>query len=129
MSTRKGRLERERELAAYYQAHKEEGEWEPVGVERPARAGAVYSIRFTAEELDSLRAIADREGKRISQVVRDALARYLASEREPGHSLITDLRRSRVIFFTPVVSRPTATTGHQPRQVTYEGPRTNTISV
>ena len=64
MNARKSKGERERELAAYFQAHKEDAEeWgeKPVRVQKPAKVGAVYSLRLTAEELEGLRAIADRE--------------------------------------------------------------------
>ena len=91
----------ERDLAAHFQAHKEdEGEWEeePTSVRTPAKAGMVYSIRFTAEELAFLREVAEREGTRISDLVHHALADYIRRRREPIVELVTP-PSSRVFIY------------------------------
>lgn len=49
-----------------------ESDWEPVEAYKPSQPGAVYSIRFTGPELARLRAVARREGIRISDVIRQA---------------------------------------------------------
>jgi len=58
-------------------------DWEEVEVQKPAEASVVYSIRFKGPELAGLRAIARREGIRISDIVHRAIDFYLAVEKAP----------------------------------------------
>lgn len=44
-----------------------------------SRATGVVSLRLSAEEMDALCAVADREGKHLSDVVRDAVRKHLKS--------------------------------------------------
>lgn len=110
MSARKSKVERERELAAYFEAHKEDTEeWEekPVRVQKPAKVGAVYSIRLTADELEGLRAVADRERVRISDLIHEALRKYLADRGRADHCLVTDFARQRTFYYSPGSETPT----------------------
>ncbi len=119
MNTKKSRQEQEKEMAAYFQAHKDEDEWEAAKATRPARAGMVYSIRFTSQELDALRAIADQEGRRISDLVHEALATYLTAKTkgEPKYSVVADVYRSGFVLYHGPTSATTAAA--KPKQLTY----------
>jgi len=57
-----------------------EEDWEPVEAQKPPKASAVYSIRFTGTELAGLRSIARRERIRISDIVHRAIDLYLAAD-------------------------------------------------
>ena len=46
---------------------------------------SVISIRLSSEEMDAVNAVAEREGKTFTQVVREAI-RQMNSAREPGLS-------------------------------------------
>ncbi|MBI2909377.1 MAG: hypothetical protein HYX92_17165 [Chloroflexi bacterium] len=110
MSPRKNKVERERELAAHFEAHKEDAEeWEekPVRVLKPSKVGAVYSIRLTAEEVEGLRAIADLERLRISDLIHEAIRKYLATGRTADHCLVTDFARQRTFYYSPGSEIPT----------------------
>ena len=50
---------------------------EQIEVERRPRSGAVVSARVSGSELEQLQDIADQRSMTISQVVREALERYL----------------------------------------------------
>ncbi len=114
MTKKKGKIEEEQELADYYQAHKDEVEWEPVEYEKSAtRAGGAYSIRFSPKELDGLRKIANREGKRISQIVREAVSQYIESQQEQRAPAPTvDWRKKQLFYFS---GQSTLTTAVGPR--------------
>lgn len=51
-----------------------------MGVRRPAKATAVYTIRFTGDELDGLRSVARKEETRISAIVHRAVLQFLKSD-------------------------------------------------
>ena len=55
-------------------------DWEPVEAKKPPTASAVYSIRFTGNELAGLRSIARRERIRISDIVHRAIDLYLTTD-------------------------------------------------
>ena len=46
-----------------------------------SRLTGIVSLRLSAEEMDALCAVADREGKYLSEVVRDAVLKHLKSKR------------------------------------------------
>ena len=74
-----------------------EEDWEPVEAQKPPKASAVYSIRFTGTELAGLRSIARLERIRISDIVHRAIDFYLAADEAltirvgspSGYSMIT----------------------------------------
>ena len=76
-----------------------EEDWEPVEAQKPPKASAVYSIRFTGTELAGLRSIARRERIRISDIVHRAIDLYLAADEAltiragspSGYSMITHI--------------------------------------
>ncbi len=110
MNPRKNKADRERELAAYFEAHMEDAnEWEeePTTVQKPSKVGAVYSLRLTAEELGGLRAIAGRERLRISDLIHEALRKYLGDRGRADHCLVTDFARQRTFYYTPGSEIPT----------------------
>jgi len=55
-------------------------DWEPVEAKKPPTASAVYSIRFTGNQLTGLRSIARREHIRISDIVHQAIDLYLMAD-------------------------------------------------
>lgn len=55
-------------------------DWQPVEAQKPAKASAVYSIRFTGTELAGLRSIARLERIRISDIVHRAIYLYLSAD-------------------------------------------------
>lgn len=57
-----------------------EEDWEAVEAEKPPKASAVYSIRFTGTELAGLRSVARRERIRISDIVHRAIDLYLTAD-------------------------------------------------
>ena len=64
--------------ADYYQAHKDDpDEWgEPqAGPRRRQRMASVLSVRFAPDEVDAIRAEADRQGLSVSAFVRAAALR------------------------------------------------------
>lgn len=61
--------------------------------------GQVFSIRFSQRELQALRALAARDDVRISDLVRAAIAEYMAANRDP----VVDIdapAESRVYIYT-----------------------------
>lgn len=48
------------------------------------RTTSVVSLRLSSEEMDALCAVADQEGKYLSDVVRDAVRRHLKSRKAKG---------------------------------------------
>ncbi len=64
------------EDAQHYQSHKDDaGEWgeaEQAPVSASRRLAAMFSVRFTPEELDAVRAAAEGLGQSVSQFVRQA---------------------------------------------------------
>ncbi len=46
-----------------------------------SRTTGVVSLRLSAEEMDALCAVADKEGKYLSDVVRDAVRKHLKSRK------------------------------------------------
>ncbi len=110
MSPRKNKAERERELAADFEAHKEDAEeWgeKPVRAQTPSKVGAVYSLRLTADELEGLRAVADHERVRMSDLIHEAIRKYLAAGRTADHYLVTDFARQRTFYYSPGSEIPT----------------------
>ena len=68
--------------AAYYEQHRDDpeewGEPEPApGATERRRLGAAITVRLTPDEADLLRALAKREGRPFSGIVRDAVRHYL----------------------------------------------------
>ena len=70
----------ERERAAFYEAHKQDGDvWEEVEppkprIGRPTRGlKATITVRFTEEEADLIRREAQATGATYSEVVRNAI--------------------------------------------------------
>ena len=68
--------------AAYYEQHRDDPEeWgepepAPAGTEH-RRLGATITVRLTPDEAELLRALAKREGRPFSGIVRDAVRHYL----------------------------------------------------
>lgn len=100
MSARKSKVEQEEQLAEYLEAHKDEGDWEEVEFQRPSKVSSVYSIRFTAQELDALQVMASREGKRVSQIVREAVSQYVERRQESKTRSFVDWSNRQFITFT-----------------------------
>ena len=77
----------EAELAAYYQAHKDDQDvWEadPAPPQPSADKGkvrAVYSVRFSRPELATIDAIAQQHGITYSEAIRRAVLAYGSVER------------------------------------------------
>lgn len=82
--------EREKEVARYLEAHADDSdEWEEEG-QKPVQTKApsmVFSVRFRAEEVARMKQIADREGIRVSRLVRDAVLQYTFGGRRPRITL------------------------------------------
>ncbi len=53
---------------------------EAIEVERRPRSGVVVSVRLAPDEADLLQSIAERRRTTLSQVAREAIIGYLASE-------------------------------------------------
>jgi hypothetical protein len=114
-------MESEKELAAYYQAHRgdpeEWGELEEGPIERRVhRTGLSVSIavRFSPEEAAAIRQTAKREGKTYSEVVRTAVHRYTQPDTVAGATNLT--MPSALQPDTPRTARETA-----PATVTFDG--------
>ncbi len=57
----------------YFDRRHDEDEWgEPESIDKPARLTMTLSVRFTAEELEAVRATADRLGMMPTAFVRQA---------------------------------------------------------
>jgi hypothetical protein len=118
-------MESEKELAAYYQAHRgdpdEWGEPEEGPVERRVhRTGLSVSIavRFSPEEAAAIRQTAKREGKTYSEVVRAAVHRYTQLDTVAGATNLT--MPSALQPGTPLTTRELV-----PATVTFEGKSPN----
>ena len=100
------RRNRDDEIITEIRQENESGkaEWETVSVTRPAKASMVYSIRFSGNELSQLRALADRERMRISDIVHEAISIYLAWNRYPA--IETALSAPGVVNLYQAARRP-----------------------
>ncbi|MPZ13341.1 MAG: ribbon-helix-helix protein, CopG family [Chloroflexi bacterium] len=91
----------ENERAAFYEAHKDDPDvWEPTeGAATPRGRGemtATITVRFSAEEAETIRRRAKESGSTYSEVIRDAVRRCGNSEAwielpAGGTSLIANL--------------------------------------
>lgn len=70
----------EAELAErYYERRDDDGDWgEPEPLEKPARLEVTLSVRFTADEIEALRAAADQAGIKPTAFIRQAAMAALA---------------------------------------------------
>jgi predicted component of type VI protein secretion system len=63
----------------YYERRDDDGEWgEPEPLEKPARLEVTLSVRFTADEINALRAAADKAGIKPTAFIRQAAMAALA---------------------------------------------------
>jgi hypothetical protein len=77
-------------MARHLEAHADDAdEWEQEGQKplRPRETSIVFSVRFRAEELARIKQVADREGIRVSRLVRDAVLQYTFGGRRPRITL------------------------------------------
>lgn len=109
--------EREKEAARYLRAHADDSdEWEQEG-QKPVKARAtsmVFSVRFRAEEVARMKQIADREGVRVSRLVRDAVLQYLVGGRRPRITLAVPAD-SKILLTNVELAAP-ATEGRVPKR-------------
>lgn len=109
--------EREKEAARYLQERADDSdEWEEEG-KKPVQtkaASLVFSVRFRAEEVARMKQIADREGIRVSRLVRDAVLQYLVGGRRPRITLAVP--PDGKILLTNVELAAPATEGRVPRR-------------
>jgi len=109
--------EREKEAARYLQAHADDtDEWEQEG-QKPVQtkaASMVFSVRFRVEEVARMKQIADREGIRLSRLVRDAVLEYLVGGRRPRITLAVPAD-SKILLTNVELAAP-ATEGRVPRR-------------
>jgi hypothetical protein len=76
----------------YYERRHEDGDWaEPEQLDKPARLDVTLSVRFTREELEAVRAAAERAGIKptafIRQAAIDALSRRPVDRARLQHDL------------------------------------------
>lgn len=63
----------------YYERRHEDGDWdEPDALDKPARLEVTLSVRFTRDELDAVRAAAERAGLKPTAFIRHAAVEALA---------------------------------------------------
>jgi hypothetical protein len=77
-------------MARHLEAHADDAdEWEQEGRKpvRPRETSIVFSVRFRADELARIKQVADREGVRVSDLVRDAVLQYTFGGRRPRITL------------------------------------------
>lgn len=100
------------ELSRYFQAHKDDPqEWEAEGESAKRKpSGLVFSIRLRPAEANWIRSAADREGIRISHLIREALFQYVrgvTSSRRPTISVATPDRGKFVMTNVELAGTPT----------------------
>ena len=93
--------------ASYYQRHKDEpDEWEEVPAppaRRPKRRlDAMFSVRFSPAELDTLREAAGRRGETVSTFVRTTALRA-AQQTVPVVSITQGTRSTQSIVSGPLI--------------------------
>jgi hypothetical protein len=86
----------EAELAErYYDRRHEDSDWaEPEPVEKPARLEVTLSVRFSREELEAVRAAAERAGIKPTAFIRLAAVEALARRPVDRARLEQDLARA-----------------------------------
>lgn len=103
----------ERELARYFQEHKDdEEEWSDEAEEATVgRAQSiVYSVRFAKEELEELRRAAASRGITLSELLRTSALEHIRESHQPNIEVAAPLAR-KILFFSRTPSPRMGTKG------------------
>ena len=79
----------------YYERRYDDDEWtDPEPVDKPARLTMTLSVRFTAEELEAVRAMAEQLGMKPTALVRQAAVEALAENPVDRVRVANDLAKA-----------------------------------